>query len=583
MTEEFLAAWRPAERDAVAAHRADVARMLRDASGLAIAGGQVPTLLNRLHLLGVGDHVRGAPRLRLVGRRHGGDRADRRLPRRPPARAAYSRVLEVGLGWCQGVVALPHPRRRLQLDDARRVSLLARRFAPAVCLGFEDGAHYPIAGADGRPRHGVLHLGADGAVAELAACMSERRSGAASESPERPRADVDERAGPGGHRRQDRAGVPPPARARRPGRRRPVRRRPRVPPGRGPDEHVRLPRRGRRGAPPALGVRPPVDAGVHAPRRHRPLVPGARAPVGVARRVQDRGRSAAARRVDRGSAQPAAAPATPSAPTRSLHGDGLRAAGVDLRRPGGAHRARSSDHRRSSAALGRDADIDVYLPARFRPHAAVPAARRPRRRRLPRVRVDEDGARQPDPPPRDRRGRGRASPTRPNACASTPTTSATRASSPRSSCRALEAELPLATTPAGAVPDGRELRRGRVALRPRAAIRVASAACCCSPARSPSPTSARSQRGPLFAPVVEFVNGFRDRARGRQRAGVRQLRRVRVADLREPLARAAARSRPGWRSASSRRATVTTGRTGATACARALVAVPRPAAGCVYE
>ena len=93
------------------------------------------------------------------------------------------------------MVALPHPRRRLHLDDARRVSLLARRFAPAVCLGFEDGAHYPIAGADGRPRHGVLHLGADGAVAELAALMSELARAAESGDewwrawPERPRAD----------------------------------------------------------------------------------------------------------------------------------------------------------------------------------------------------------------------------------------------------------------------------------------------------------------------------------------------------------------------------------------------------------
>src|SRR4249920_4208756 len=31
VTDEFLATWRPAERDAVAVHRADVARLLRDA------------------------------------------------------------------------------------------------------------------------------------------------------------------------------------------------------------------------------------------------------------------------------------------------------------------------------------------------------------------------------------------------------------------------------------------------------------------------------------------------------------------------------------------------------------------------
>ena len=49
-----------------------------------------------------------------------------------------------------------------------RVSLLARRFAPAVCLGLDDGAHLlaPIADTD---HPGVLHLAADGSVDELAA------------------------------------------------------------------------------------------------------------------------------------------------------------------------------------------------------------------------------------------------------------------------------------------------------------------------------------------------------------------------------------------------------------------------------
>jgi hypothetical protein len=61
VVDEFVEQWRPAERDAVAAHRADVATILGESCGLAIAGGQVPTLLNRIHLLGVADHVAGLP------------------------------------------------------------------------------------------------------------------------------------------------------------------------------------------------------------------------------------------------------------------------------------------------------------------------------------------------------------------------------------------------------------------------------------------------------------------------------------------------------------------------------------------
>jgi hypothetical protein len=169
VTAEFMAEWRPAEREAVAFHRADVARLLQGASGLAIAGGQVPTLLNRLHLLGVADHVE---ELHVFAWSAGAMVVTERIVvfrDDPPHGPPYSRMFEVGLGWCQGVVALPHPRRRLHLGDAQRVALLARRFAPAVCLGLEDGAHYPVAGVDGHPHHGVLHLGADGTVAELAA------------------------------------------------------------------------------------------------------------------------------------------------------------------------------------------------------------------------------------------------------------------------------------------------------------------------------------------------------------------------------------------------------------------------------
>ena len=227
MTDEFLAAWRPAERDAVAAHRADVARMLREASGLAIAGGHVPTLLNRLDLLGIGDHVRGAPRLRLVGRRHGGDRADRPLPRRPPARAALlegvrGRASAGARAWSSS----PTRAAASSLDDARRVSLLARRFAPGGVPRLRGRRPLPDrrrrrAPSPRRPapRCRRRRRRAGGADERAGPSGRERRSGERANAPERPRADVDERAGPGGHRRADRAGVSPPARARRPGRR----------------------------------------------------------------------------------------------------------------------------------------------------------------------------------------------------------------------------------------------------------------------------------------------------------------------------------------------------------------------------
>jgi hypothetical protein len=171
---EFAATWRPAEREVVAIHRAQVAEVLRDACGLAIAGGQVPTLLNRLDLLGVAEHVDD---LHVFAWSAGAMVVTERIvvfQDDPPHGRPHARVFEVGLGWCPGVVALPHARRRLQLHDPVRVGLLARRFAPAVCLGLDDGARYRVEGpfdpdtADQRGV-GLLLLAPDGVVAELAA------------------------------------------------------------------------------------------------------------------------------------------------------------------------------------------------------------------------------------------------------------------------------------------------------------------------------------------------------------------------------------------------------------------------------
>src|SRR5437764_854109 len=52
---------------------------------------------------------------------------------------AQTEVLDAGLGVVRGVVALPHARRRLRIEDALRMSILARRFAPAACLVLDDG------------------------------------------------------------------------------------------------------------------------------------------------------------------------------------------------------------------------------------------------------------------------------------------------------------------------------------------------------------------------------------------------------------------------------------------------------------
>jgi hypothetical protein len=52
----------------------------------------------------------------------------------PPHGRGHAEVFEPGIGLIRGVVALPHARKRLRLDDPQRVMHLVRRFAPDLCV-----------------------------------------------------------------------------------------------------------------------------------------------------------------------------------------------------------------------------------------------------------------------------------------------------------------------------------------------------------------------------------------------------------------------------------------------------------------
>ena len=67
-----------------------------------------------------------------------------------------------------GVVALPHARRRLRVSDPIRMSVLARRFAPARCLVLDDVTRVPLDEDGGLPPDArVLDL--EGHIATLEA------------------------------------------------------------------------------------------------------------------------------------------------------------------------------------------------------------------------------------------------------------------------------------------------------------------------------------------------------------------------------------------------------------------------------
>ncbi len=139
--EEFEAEATPFERPWVARHRRELARILGDCGAIAIAGGHVASLLNRLRLFGIAELLDAQP---VFAWSAGAMAVSERVVLfhdSPPQGPGASEVLDRGLALVPGVVPLPQPETRLRLDDPERVGVLARRFAPALCLTLPARAH----------------------------------------------------------------------------------------------------------------------------------------------------------------------------------------------------------------------------------------------------------------------------------------------------------------------------------------------------------------------------------------------------------------------------------------------------------
>ncbi|HEU5384899.1 MAG TPA: hypothetical protein VFV73_03280 [Streptosporangiaceae bacterium] len=142
---EFYARLEPHARPVIAAHRDEVAAVLRDAGALVVAGGHVGVLADVLHLFNVAAALNGGS---LVIAWSAGAMAltDRIVlfHDRAPQGPGHPEVYGSGLSLLRDVVLLPHARARLLLDDAPRMAVLARRFAPARCVPLEAGNRIDI-------------------------------------------------------------------------------------------------------------------------------------------------------------------------------------------------------------------------------------------------------------------------------------------------------------------------------------------------------------------------------------------------------------------------------------------------------
>jgi hypothetical protein len=164
---EFEAEAQPASREQVVRQRAELERDLADVAAVCVAGGHVAILLNRLRLFDfpalVGERPlvcwsAGAMALApLVVVFHDS----------PPQGRGNAEVLEKGLGMLDGVVPLPHAKRRLRLKDPARVGLFARRFAPALCAALDEGTRIDWNGERWCGAHNARRLTEQGSVVRI--------------------------------------------------------------------------------------------------------------------------------------------------------------------------------------------------------------------------------------------------------------------------------------------------------------------------------------------------------------------------------------------------------------------------------
>lgn len=154
------------DRDAIRQHTDELAHVLDGVEALCVAGGHVGVLLNRLRLFRV---LELAPTTPVVAWSGGAMVLAERIVLfhdSPPQGPGDPEVYAPGLGLVRGVVPLPHARHRLRLDDAQRVALFARRFAPDLCAALDGGETLRgvAGGADWRPCEHTRCLSGTGAV-----------------------------------------------------------------------------------------------------------------------------------------------------------------------------------------------------------------------------------------------------------------------------------------------------------------------------------------------------------------------------------------------------------------------------------
>ena len=159
---EFEERFRPTERPVVAEQIAEIAEIIAGCDAIAIAGGHVASLLNRLRLFDIAKLTRGKVVFAWCGGAMAVSERVVLFHHSPPQGPGAAEVLDEGLALVGNVVCLPQPEFRLRLDDRERIRVMARRFAPATCLALPARSRVTWLRRGPKSPHGVVALRDDG-------------------------------------------------------------------------------------------------------------------------------------------------------------------------------------------------------------------------------------------------------------------------------------------------------------------------------------------------------------------------------------------------------------------------------------
>ena len=163
-------------RPEVLRHRAELASLLKGVAAVAIAGGHVALLLNRLQIFGMDELIGDRP---VFAWSAGAMAISERIVLfhdDPPEGRVAREVLDTGLGRATGVVVLPEPERRLDLKASERTGVMARRFAPSRCLAFPSRAFAIFQDGHCTETEGVVELATDGTTSTFGTAASQPAS-----------------------------------------------------------------------------------------------------------------------------------------------------------------------------------------------------------------------------------------------------------------------------------------------------------------------------------------------------------------------------------------------------------------------